>query len=435
MLSRMPFRLSVVLCSGLCLALAMGWLNCFPGGRRPGRTPRTAMWIVAPEDWPRFDDDRDRRSMVRAIDMSLRYLTKIRRSRRPFIYGPMIVSHARMVAGLKRLRRMVLQVKDRARFVTLLKRHFVLMQSAGQSGVGDMFVTGYYEPILDGSLKPEGPYKYPLYRKPEDMVRIQLYKFRPEYRGVSLTGRITEDKRVVPYYDRHEIVDKGALKGKGLEIAWVKSPINVFFLHIQGSGQVRLPDGKRLRVNYHIGNGHPYRSIGTLLIREGWIKAENMSMQRLKKFLIKHPDEQKRVMNYNPSYIFFRVVEDGPLGSLQVPLTAGRSVATDYRLFPRGAAGILVSWRPRIDHTGKVLEWESFMRLVVNQDTGGAIRGAGRVDYFAGCGPMAEITAGYLRHPGKLYFLAPRLHPWYPEGQGPSVPPWMLLELPTRVPA
>jgi membrane-bound lytic murein transglycosylase A len=410
-------------------ALALGWLNCFPEGRRPGRTPRTAMWIVAHEDWPAFDDDLDRESLVHGIEMSLKYLTRIRRSRRPFIFGPMVVSHATMVAGLKRLRRMVKRVRGRREFVKLLKRHFVLLQAAGRSGVGDMHVTGYYEPILEGNLKPEGPYKHPLYRKPDDMVKIELYKFRPKYRGVRLTGRVTEDKRVVPYYDRRAIVEKGALKDKGLEIAWVKSHINVFFLHIQGSGQVRLAGGKRIRVNYHAANGQPYRSIGSLLIREGWIKANEMSMQRLKKFLIKHPKQQKRILNYNPAYVFFRVVEDGPLGSLQVPLTAKRSVATDYRLFPRGAVGFLISWRPRVNFQGKILDWQPVRRLVVNQDTGGAIRGSGRLDFFAGCGPMAELTAGYLRHPGKLYFLAPRRKPWYPEL---PPPPWLLLELPSQ---
>jgi membrane-bound lytic murein transglycosylase A len=427
-LSGPRFRPSVLLLSGLLVILALGWLNCFPEGRRAGRTPRTAMWIVAPEDWPSFDDDLDRASLIRAIDMSLKYLTEIRRSRRPFIFGPMVVSHAQMKAGLTRLRRIVERVRDRRQFMTLLKRHFVLLQAAGQSGVGDMFVTGYYEPILDGSLKPDETYKYALYRKPDDMVRIELYKFRPGYRGVILTGRVTEDKRVVPYYDRQQIEDKGALQGKGLEIVWVKSHINVFFLHIQGSGQVRLPDGKRIRVNYHAANGQPYRSIGSLLVREGWIKSDEISMQRIKQFLIDHPKQQKRVMNYNPAYVFFRVVEEGPLGSLQVPLTAGRSVATDYRLFPRGAVGLLFSWRPRVDFQGKILDWRPLQRLVVNQDTGGAIRGAGRLDYFAGCGPMAELTAGYLRHPGKLYFLAPRQTPWYPE---PPPPPWLLLDLPS----
>ena len=398
----------------LTALLAVTVYCCVPSGRRGGATPRTAMWIVPPEDWPRIEDDLERSSMIRAIDMSLKYLTKFRKSRRPFVFGPMTVSKKEMIVGLKRLKNMVLKVKNKKRFITLLKRHFVLLQIAGQKGVGDVLVTGYYEPILEGSLEPKGPYKHPLYRRPEDLVTIELFRFGGKYRGI-LRGRLTKDKRIVPYYDRRQIVEEKALKGKGLEIAWVKSELNVFFLHIQGSGQVRLPDGKRIRVNYHTGNGQTYRPVGRLLIREGRIKRKDISMQKIKEYLIKNPHDRKRVLNYNPSFIFFRVMEDGPLGSLAVPVTPGRTVATDYRLFPRGAAGLIVTWQPDIDATGKILRWLPVTRFVVNQDTGGAIRGPGRVDLFCGNGPYAELWAGYLRHPGRMYFLAPRRKPWYPQ--------------------
>jgi membrane-bound lytic murein transglycosylase A len=169
---------------------------------------------------------------------------------------------------------------------------------------------------------------------------------------------------------------------------------------------LQLPDRRRLQVGYAGQNGLPYRSIGRLLIDGGKIPAADMSMQRLRRYLAEHPAERDEIMAYNESYVFFRFISEGPLGSLEVPVTAGRSIATDSRLFPKGALGFIYSERPVLDPGGELLGWTPFLRFVLNQDTGGAIRGPQRVDLFFGAEAQAEAGAGYMNSPGKLYFLA-----------------------------
>jgi len=210
---------------------------------------------------------------------------------------------------------------------------------------------------------------------------------------------------LVPYYSREEIDQKRVLEGRGLEIAWLKDPVDLFFLHVQGSGQILLTDGSALRVGYAASNGRPYRSIGRLLLDEGKIPEGEMSLSALVEYLHRHPEEQTRILNHNESYIFFRVVADGPLGSLDQVLTPGRSVATDPRLYPPGALAYLVSRKPVPGAADGEIAWEPMERFVLNQDSGGAIRGPGRVDLFWGSGANAGRLAGKIRQPVRLFFL------------------------------
>ena len=212
-------------------------------------------------------------------------------------------------------------------------------------------------------------------------------------------------KKVLPYYSRYQIEAERELAGKGLEMAWLKDPLDAAFLHVQGSGRLRLPDGKELLVHYQASNGRPYRSIGRYMIEKGFLASEEMSMQAIRKYLTENPEVLDEVLNHNPSYVFFRQVENGPLGSLGVLLTPGRSVALDSRVFPKGALGFVVCQKPLVNDQGDIIGWNQFYRFVVNQDTGGAIKGAGRADIFWGSGPYAELTAGHLRHEGDLYIL------------------------------
>jgi membrane-bound lytic murein transglycosylase A len=237
-----------------------------------------------------------------------------------------------------------------------------------------------------------------LYGKPADLVTT------PGDAGETRPGRI-EQGRVEPYYSRREIDEHGALQGRGLEIAWLGDPVEVFFLHIQGSGIIRLPDGGELNVGYAGQNGRPYRSIGRLLIDSGEIAKEEMSMQRLRRYLADYPNRQSDVFAYNESYVFFRVNPQGPLGSLEVPVTAGRSIATDSQLFPKGALALVRTEIPIIDGAGQLAGWRPVTRFVLNQDTGGAIRGVKRADYYFGSGAAAGDLAGYMNRPGRLYFL------------------------------
>jgi len=253
-------------------------------------------------------------------------------------------------------------------------------------------------------LTESSKYPFPLYSKPDDMINIYLKEFNPKYKGERIIARLYNGD-ILPYFNRYEIDGKGLLREKGLEIAWVSDPVDIFFLQIQGSGQIRLENGQTIRVNYAASNGRPYRSIGRLLIDEGVIPGKEMSLNKLREYLEAHPQERDRILNYNESYVFFRIVEDGPLGNIEVPLTQGRSIATDSRLFPKGGLAFIITEKPVINESGDIIEWKSLSRFVLNQDTGGAIKGSGRVDLFFGKGKKAEIGAGNMMHNGKLYFL------------------------------
>ena len=216
-------------------------------------------------------------------------------------------------------------------------------------------------------------------------------------------------RRLVPYADRQAIEQADALAGKAPILAWVKDPVALFFLHVQGSGRIALDEGGTLRLHYRATNGRPYRSIGRLLIDRGAVAREDMSMQAIRAYLAAHPDRRAEVTAHNPSYVFFETVTGGPFGSLGVALTPGRSVATDPDHFPRGALAFVASRKPLTADGRRISEWTPFGRFVLNQDTGGAIRGPGRADLFWGDGPYAELAAGHMQHTGRLYFfvLAP----------------------------
>jgi membrane-bound lytic murein transglycosylase A len=268
-----------------------------------------------------------------------------------------------------------------------------------------MLFTGYFEPILEGRLKADRVFRYPLYRKPDDLIKIDLSPFSEELRGKSIMARI-DGKSVIPYHSRQQIAQGKALEGRGLELAWLRDPVDVAFLQIQGSGRLDLGEGKSTRVGYSEKNGLPYRPIGRYLLERGLITREEMSMQAIRRVLAERPEMVEEVLNYNPSYVFFRDLGEGPLlGNINTPITPGRTIALDSRLFPAGAIGWIRTRKPEVNDRGEIVSWENFSRFVLNQDTGGAIRGPGRADLFWGSGPYAELAAGHMRHEGDLYIL------------------------------
>jgi membrane-bound lytic murein transglycosylase A len=286
----------------------------------------------------------------------------------------------------------------------VIQSNYLVYRSVGNGNPGQVFFTGYYEPSLEGSLEQSTEYRFPIYARPEDLTTINLSLFLPEFKGKKIIGRYT-DQTVVPYYDRNDIDCKGVLEGKTREIAWLRDRIDLFFLQIQGSGKINLNNDQTLHVHYHTTNGLPYRSIGKLLMDTDKIPREEMSMQKIRAYLNDHPEEVETILNYNPSYVFFKIQEDGPLGYLEVKLTPGRSIALDRRLFPRAGLAFIQTQKPVINGSGEIYEWSDFSRFVLNQDTGGAINGAGRADLFWGDGTYAEIAAGHMQHHGTLYFL------------------------------
>lgn len=265
--------------------------------------------------------------------------------------------------------------------------------------------TGYFEPVLNGHTEKAGPFLVPLYAPPRDYVRADLGQFRDDLKGQRIVGRLI-DGRLRPAETRAEI-DGGALEGRADVLLWVDSAVDAFFLHIQGSGVIKMADGATVRVGYAGANGHSYHAIGRSLVTNGALAQEDVSMQTIRQWLDEHPAEADALMQENTSYIFFRRLDgDAPVGAQGVPLTAGRSLAVDGNWLPYG----LPLWVDTVttDRQGNVGDPEHFRRLMIAQDTGGAIKGIVRGDVYWGTGDAAGAIAGRMREAGRYYGLLPR---------------------------
>jgi membrane-bound lytic murein transglycosylase A len=383
----------------LTVAVAVG---CTPALKKEAQQPEEALRQVRFFS-PEFRDDMDRDSLTLAVRRNLDYLDRLGPDT-VFHYGPQDFSCRQVRESQEAFLDLISRGLDADQLSREIKKNFSVYRATGRVGDRRVLFTGYYEPIYEGSLAPDETFRYPLYRPPNDLIKIDLSLFGEKFKEESIVARI-EGKKVLPYYSRFQIDAERALKGKGLEMAWLKNPLDVAFLHIQGSGSLKLSDGKNLLVNYQASNGQPYRSIGRYMIERGFLAREGMSMQAIRRYLTENPQVIDEVLNHNPSYVFFRQVENGPSGSLGVLLTPGRSVALDPRIFPKGALGFISSQKPLVNEKGDITGWTPFSRFVVNQDSGGAIKGAGRADIFWGSGLHAEVTAGHLQHDGDLYIL------------------------------
>lgn len=275
-------------------------------------------------------------------------------------------------------------------------------QVASETGDDGLF-TGYYEPQLRGSRQHGGRFTVPLHRRPPELITADLGAFRSDWEGERLVGQVV-DGRLVPLPTRGEI-QAGALDGRGLELLWVDSAVDAFFLHVQGSGVVALNQGGTVRVGFDGRNGHPYTAIGRELVSRGALSADAVTMQSIRTWLNDNPTQAATVMAANRSYIFFRFVDgDGPLGAQGVPLTPGRSLAVDRRFLPLGVP----VW---LDTTDPLRAGQPLRRLVVAQDTGSAIGGPVRGDLFWGAGDDAAAAAGAMKQRGRYFVLIPRRGP------------------------
>ncbi len=263
-------------------------------------------------------------------------------------------------------------------------------------------VTGYYEPLLHGSRKQSAKYPFPVYGPPEDMLEVDLGELYPEIRGKRVRARL-DGKRVVPYFNRAEIDAGKAEVLEGHAFLWVDNEIDLFFLQIQGSGRIQLEDGTRVKIGYADQNGHPYASIGRKLVEMGEMTIDQASMQSIKRWAEANPERLPILLGHNPSYVFFRELPDaisGPVGALGVPLTNEYSIAVDRRTTPLGVPVFLSTTQPNTD--------DPLNRLVFAQDTGGAIRGAVRADFFWGFGELAGAKAGRMKQRGRMWILFPK---------------------------
>ncbi len=262
-------------------------------------------------------------------------------------------------------------------------------------------LTGYYEPIIRASRTQKKPYLQPIYGVPDDLIEVQLGDQYPELKHMRLRGRL-EGRKLVPYFARGEW-EKPETRRQAEILLWADDAIDVFFMQIQGSGQAQLDDGSRVRIGYADQNGHPYRSIGRWLIDQGELKPEQASMQGIRHWAKAHPKRLQELLNVNPSYVFFRelVLDDkGPPGAMGLPLTAERSLAVDPKHIPLGAPIWLSSTYPNSE--------QALTRLMLAQDTGGAIRGVVRADFYWGSGNEAGVQAGKMRQKARMWLLLPR---------------------------
>ena len=287
--------------------------------------------------------------------------------------------------------------------------HFSPYRIANDDATDTGLVTGYYEPLLAGSRTPTPDYAIALYGVPDDLLVVDLSSLYPELKDKRVRGRV-EGRKVVPYWPRADI-ERGAAPVAGKALAFVADPVEAFFLEIQGSGRIALADGSVMRLGYADQNGHPYRSVARVLIDRGELTRDTASMQAIRSWVQAHPAEARALLDENPSYVFFRELPkppagsieaaiDGPLGSLGVPLLSERTIAVDARYVPLGAPVYLATTKPSSNAT--------LQRLTLAQDTGGAIRGPVRADFFWGFGTQAGREAGRMRQDGRMWLLWPK---------------------------
>lgn len=281
-----------------------------------------------------------------------------------------------------------------------IQQRFNIFQASGRQKYQQkkMLVTGYYEPLLEGSLKKAPPFTHPLYSMPDDLISMKAD-------GKSVVRRKDQNGALVQYWTREEIEEKNLLTGK--ELVYLKDPVDAFSLHVQGSGKILLQNGQVQSIRYAGSNGRAYSSIGKLLVDRKIMVKEEVTMPKIRQYLANHPGKLKDVLYHNKKYIFFSWAPTNkpPRGSSGATLTPERSIAIDPETLPMGAIGYLVTKQPTTDKDGKITSWKPFHQFVLPQDSGSAIKGPGRVDVFWGNGKYAKTAAGAMKEEGRLFFL------------------------------
>lgn len=337
--------------------------------------------------WGQLGNSGDRQALLSAIDQSLRYLqtpSAVAAYRRYPVPG---MTLWRVRRSLVRFRELLGSAKSPAELQAAVKREFTLYQSVGNDKKGTVLFTGYYQPVYQASRTPTAEYRYPVYRLPGDFSRWS----KPHPTRVELEG---EDALQA---------SRGRLRG--LEIAWMRDRMEPYLIQIQGSAQLKLTDGNTISVGYAGATDYPYSSLGRELIKDGKLPSEGLSLPKIVQYFQDKPQELNEYISRNKRFVFFREGKNLPAtGSIGVPVTADRSIATDKSLMPPGALALIQTQFPYPSSTGK-MEQRLVSRYVLDQDTGSAIKGAGRVDYYMGVGDVAGDRAGVTNSTGQLYYL------------------------------
>jgi membrane-bound lytic murein transglycosylase A len=376
---------------------------------------------------PKLKDDLPLPPFAIALKENIQFLEKKEDLPPTLRLGPLEIPRKVYIESLKHFKSLLQKTKNSDLLYTKIRENFDFYEVYGKEEWGDAFITSYYTPELEGSLKRSESFSTPLYKTPKETVLVDLKAFaerRPELfnepeilarripKGL-VAGRYNKERVegklsvVEPHHSREEIDSLKRLSGQKLEIAWL-DPIDAFFLHIQGSGIVKLSKDKEIYVGYAAQNGHRYHAIGKELT--DFIPIEEMSLQRIESHLRSLPkDQAQEILNKNPSYIFFEKIAVKAPTHLGTPAIPGRTIAVDTSLFPTGAVGFLEFPQPKFSEgSEEPTSWEPTSRFVFAHDTGGAIKGPHRVDLYWGGGPEAKRVAGHMRHHGRLYFLVPK---------------------------
>jgi membrane-bound lytic murein transglycosylase A len=311
-------------------------------------------------------------------------------SRRYYPYGD--ISHERALTSLHAFLLVLRQAQSPEQLDQMIRERFDVYMSVGCDDQGTVLYTGYYCPIFDGRKQRDNVFRYPLYRSPPDLIR--------DAEG-NTQGRRLADGRIVPYATRRELEEQRQLEGT--EIAWLKSPFEAYVVSVQGSAKLRLADGSLWELGYAGNNGHEYRPIAEPMIADGVLKKSDLSLQTLLRYFQEHPEQVEKYVWQNPRYIFFKETSGGPYGSIGVPVTRFRSLATDKTIFPRACLAFIDTNLPQ--HTPGGVTVRPHAEFALDQDTGGAIRAAGRCDVYMGVGPDAEALAGRTYAEGDLYYI------------------------------
>ncbi len=350
-------------------------------------------------------DDLDLKTLHQSAAASLSYLKKLSPEQK-FQYGKLEYSAKEVILSMELLQKTIKTSNSKKKFINKLKKKFLWWKSPGRKQDRRVLFTGYFEPQYPAASKPSKKYSVPAFAIPKDLKVLDLGKFRQNLKNQTIVYRL-ENNKILPYYTRKEIMEKNVLEKKATPLVWFSDPVDLFFLQIQGSGLVETPSGKKLRLGYAGSNGRKYSSIGKTLIKNKIIPKKEMSMDAIQNYLEKNPQAVKPLLYKNKSYVFFRLLDldEGPYGSLEVALTPERSLAVDYRLFPKAALVYISTNKPNCEQDPDCKSHTPIKRFMHIQDTGGAIRTFGRADIFWGRGNLAQKTAGYMQHLGDLFVL------------------------------
>ncbi|MDT8287258.1 MAG: MltA domain-containing protein [Elusimicrobiales bacterium] len=383
---------------------------CPPCPAVPVEPPEVkAIFKVSPENVPSFKDAGSMKRLLKAAELNLAYARKLAPSAIAYDFDGRKVGKAELEASSAEFLKLLGLAKTPEELDALVKERFDVYQLAGRDSTGTVVFSSYYEPTLEASPVRTDEYKYPIYAKPPDMVTADLSLFNPKFKGERISGML-DGSRLVPYLDRDAIDFRGALEGKGLELAWFTNRADIMDLHIEGSGRLQYPDGKQVKALFAATNSLKFKGWLTALVESGALTREGLSHEKGKEYIKNNPDKERAIMTANPRYTFFRIKqitdpEEGPDGTYGLPLVGWRSVAADNSLVPMGTLAFMRATVPDVTEEGKMLGKKEDSRFVFCQDTGGAIKGPGRIDYFAGHGKKARSFAFKLWDTGTIHLL------------------------------